>query len=167
MTQRLEQLEKRGPEPSTSGFIKTHLQRIGEDYIYHAYKVFCEKLKAIEQRYPTYDSFRKYWWICAQMNLIEFAREQPTKNLQPRRYYRLVRSNINSEAWQNPQASLDLRMGRTIPDPHTGKPVPVSRLGRRRYRRRVSKKPPLARGRPRKPKPERGAATVATGSTRT
>lgn len=163
MVQRVEQLTKRGPQPGTADFIKSHLQRTGEDYIYHAYKVFCEKLRAIGQRCSSYDSFRKYWWICAQMDLIEFVREQPIGNLQPRRYYRLVRSNINSKVWQNPQAGLDLRMGRTTPDPATGKMVPVSRLGRRRYRRRVLKVPPLARGRPRKPKPERGAAPVATG----
>jgi len=163
MTQKFEQLTKRGPQPGTADFIKSHLSSMLEDYVYGAYKIFCQKLKAIGQRNPSYDSFRKYWWVCSQMNLIQFTREQPTENLQPRRYYRLVRSNINSEAWQNPQAALDLRMGRTIPDPATGKMVPVSRLGRRRYRRRVLGVPPKRVGRPRKPKPERGAATVATG----
>jgi hypothetical protein len=162
MTQRVDQLTRRGPQPGSGDFIKSHLQHAGEDYIYHAYKAFCQSLKAIGQRGPSYDSFRKYWWTCAEMNLIEFVREQPIGNLEPRRYYRLVRSNINNEAWQNPQAALDLRTGRTIPDPATGKPVPVSRLGRRRYRRRVLGLPPKRVGRPRKPKPERGAATVAT-----
>jgi hypothetical protein len=163
MTSQLEQVKTKIVRPGTSSFIKSHLEHVGEDFVYGAYKAFCQKVEAIGQQGPSYDSFRKYWWICAQLRLIEFVREQPIKNLQPRRYYRLVRSNINNKAWQNPQAALDLRMGRTIPDPVTGRPVPVSRLGRRRYRRRVRGVPPLARGRPRKPKPKRGATAVATG----
>jgi len=159
----LEQVKTKIVRPGTSSFIRFHLQYAGEDYVYGAYKAFCEKLKTIGQQPPSYDSFRKYWWVCAQLNLIQFTREEKVGKPEPRRYYRLVRSNINSEAWQNPQASLDLRMGRTIPDPATGKMVPVSRLGRRRYRRRVSKVPPLARGRPRKPKGMKGSEAVATG----
>jgi len=163
MAQKLEQLKTRIPRPGTADFIKSHLQHGREDYVYSAYKAFCQKVEAIGQQGPSYDSFRKYWWVCAQLRLIEFVREEQVGKPEPRRYYRLVMSNINSKVWRNPQAELDLRMGRMIPDPVTGAPIPVSRLGRQRYRRRVLKVPPLARGRPHKPKPIKGTEAVAMG----
>lgn len=145
-------LKKRGPHPGTGDFIKSHLKRAEEDYINNAYRAFCRFLKDAGQRSPTYNSFRVYWYVCTQLNLIEFVREEAVENLIPRRHYRLVQQNINSKAWRNPRAALDLKKGRTIPDPLTGKPIPVSRLGKRRYQRRVTGKPPQQVGRPKKAK---------------
>jgi hypothetical protein len=150
MIQQLEQSGKRKPHPGTGDFIKAHLQAVGEDYPYNVYGALCESLQAIRQRCPQLLSFQRYWYICAKLDLIEFVREEPSERLGPRRIYRLVSRNVNSRAWRNPQAALDLREGRTIPDPATGERVPVSRLGRRRYRRRVTKLPPQPVGRPRK-----------------
>ena len=145
-------LKKRGPHPGTGDFIKAYLQRVGEDYINNTYRAFCKFLENEGQQSPSYNSFRVYWYVCTQLNLIEFVREEAIANLIPRRYYRLVQQNVNSKKWRNPRAALDLREGRTIPDPLTGQPVPVSKLGKRRYRRRVLGKPPLQVGRPKKAK---------------
>jgi len=164
MTQQLEQLTKR---PGTGTFIRDHLSSVLEDYVYNSYKAFCQSLKKVGQRCPTYNSFRVYWCVCVEMDLLQFVHEEPSEFGQPRRYYRLVQKNVNSPVWNNPRASLDLRKGHTVPDPLTGKPIPISRLGRRRYSRRVLGVPPKRVGRPRKPKPIRGAAAVATDATRT
>lgn len=163
MAQKLEQLKTKIVRPSTSAFIRAHLEHVGEDFVYGAYKAFCQKVEAIGRQGPSYDSFRVYWCVCVEMDLLKFVHEGPSKFGQPRRYYRLVQKNINSPVWNNPRASLDLRKGHTIPDPLTGKPIPISRLGRRRYSRTLSGVPPKAVGRPKKPKPERGTEAVATG----
>ena len=167
MAQKLEQLTKRGPQPGTGTFIRDHLKRVGEDYPYNVWKELRAYLASIGRKSPTLLSFQHYWHICHETELIRFSREEPGERLWPRRFYRLVPENMNSKDWRNPQAALDLRMGRTTPDPATGKMVPVSRLGRRRYRRRVLGVPPKRVGRPRKPKPIRGAVAVATDATRT
>jgi len=98
MTQQLKakNSDKRQPHPSTGDFIKGYLQRVEEDYIYNAYRAFCRFLKDAGQRSPSYNSF--YWYVCTEMNLIEFVREEAVPNLIPRRYYRLVQQNINSKA---------------------------------------------------------------------
>lgn len=153
---------KRRPYPGTGTFIRDHLRAVGEDYPYNVWKELRAQLKAEGQRCPILSSFYSYWHVCEQMDLIRFTREGPGERLRPRKFYEINPDNINSKDWRNPRAALDMRLGRTIPDPHTGKPVPVSRLGRRRYRRRVLKVPPLARGRPLKPKPMKGAEAVET-----
>ena len=143
-------LTKRGPHPGTGDFIKEYLQRVGEDYIYNAYREFCKFLQKEGQQGPAYNSFRTYFYVCTKMNLIEFVREEPVPNLFSRRYYRLVQQNIHSKAWQNPRAALDLQEGHTLPNPVTGEPVPVSQLGKRRYHRWIERLPPQPVGRPKK-----------------
>jgi len=143
-------LQKRGPHPGTGDFIKDYMQRVGEDYIYNTYRAFCKFLENKGQQCSSYASFRTYFYVCTKMDLIEFVREEPVGNLIPRRYYRLVKRNLKSKSWANPRAALDLRKGRTVPNPATGEPTPVSKLGRRRYRRWVKRLPPQPIGRPKK-----------------
>lgn len=136
---------KRRPYPGTGTFIRDHLKRVGEDYPYNVWKELRAYLASVGQKSPTLLSFQHYWHACHETNLIRFSREEPGERLWPRRFYKLVPENTNSKDWRNPQAALDMKEGRTVPDPHTGKPVPVSRLGRRRYRRRVMKVPQIGR----------------------
>ena len=153
---------KRRPYPSTGTFILDYLRAVGEDYPYNVWKELRAQLRAEGQRAPILSSFYSYWHVCEQMDLIRFTREEPGERLGPRKFFELVPENTDSKDWRNPRAALDMRLGRTVPDPHTGKPVPVSRLGRRRYRRRVLKVPPLRRGRPSKPKKQRVAEGLQT-----
>lgn len=146
----MQTLRKRGPSPGTGDFIRNYLQKVGSDYANNIYRCFCKELKSLGQQCPSYASFAKYMGVCAQMDLIEFVREEPLPNKISRRYYRLVKRNINSKAWQNPRAALDVAQGHVLPDPVTGKLEPISRLGKRRYRRWTRKEPPKRVGRPKK-----------------
>lgn len=146
----METLQQKSPRPGTGDFIKAHLRKVKEDYINNVHRKFCEFLKARGHRCCSYKSFRHYWYVCVKLGLLEFVREEPGKRPLPRRYYRLNPRKLQSKDWQNPQAALDLRRGRTFPDPVTGEPIPISKLGARRYRRWVKKEPPKPVGRPRK-----------------
>jgi len=139
---------KRKPIPGTADFIRNRLLGVGEDYAYNVWKLFSKKLRSIGQRSPHFTSFVKYWKILEELNLIEFVREEKGRGRFPRRICRVVKANINSKDWDNPQAALDLRKGRVWINPDTGEKVPISRLGKRRYSRRVMGKPPGKPGRP-------------------
>lgn len=134
--------------PSTSQFIRKHLESVGEDYVNGTYKAFCKLLKSMEQKCPTYNSFRSYWNVLSTLGLIEFTREESTakKHLFPKHYYQLNPQKINSKDWKNPRAALDMRLGHTVSDPVTGEPKAKSQLGRRRYDRWVKKIPPKRAG---------------------
>lgn len=141
---------KRKPIPGTGDFIKNHLQAVGEDYCYKVYKLFCEVLQKEGQRCPVYPSFRKYWWILTKLGLIEVVRRETGERRMLISIYQLVPENVDSAAWQNPQAARDIEKGRFWVDPVTRDRVPVSRLGKRRYARRVLGRPPGSPGRPKK-----------------
>ena len=147
-------LQKEG-RPGTGIFIKGYLQRVKEDYVYHIYKAFRKFIEANGHRGPSYESFRKYFGVCVQLNLIEFVRSEPPapgkQHLFPRRYFRVVQRNLNSEAWENPQAALDLQLGHTLPDPmDPSRRVAVRALGKRRYQRWLHGDLPKSADRPKK-----------------
>jgi hypothetical protein len=145
-------LQKKG-RLGTGAFIKQHLLERGSDYVWRSYKAFCEKLKQEGQTPPRYETFRQYIYCLAKLGLIEFDREEPAKttNAFNRRYYRLVKRNLQSKDWENPRAALDMKEGRVMQNPTTGATIALSQLGKRRYSRWVKHVPPKAAGRPRKP----------------
>ena len=150
-------LKPRAPSGvSTAEFIRTRLRK--GDYCYRVWKEFSSYL--IEQhgeRPPKFSSFARYWWILHQIGLIEhIGRPKPMKRGRPAQLYHVVPGLEGSPKWKNPQAEFDILKGRLFTDPATGEKIPVSRLGARRYRRRVLKLPPRRPGRPRKVKPPPG-----------
>ena len=143
---------------STATFIRDHLQTTKGDYCYHVWKLFSAYLTNIQfETPPKYDSFKRYWWILSNLGLIEpIGPPQKGKRGLPIQLYRIKPGMAESPKWRNPQAELDILRGRLWLDPATKRKIPVTRLGARRYRRRVLKLPPRKPGRPRKVKPPPG-----------
>lgn len=138
----------RKPWHSTGKFIKDYLLGVGEDYPYSIWMELCEWLKQRGEPCPKYHSFRRYWYCLTELNLVEFVREEKWKSPFLRKYYRVVEENIDSEDWGNPQRALDFIKGRVWTDPLTGKKIPITSLGGRRYRTKILGLPPRKRGRP-------------------
>jgi len=125
---------------STSLWIKEHLLEVGADYTYNMWVQFKDYLerRGICPPYPapSYQSFARYIWIMKKIGLIEPVGKERSKSGKPRVYYRIVPGKEKlEEPWANPQAYL------------YGEKV---KLGKRRYGRRVLKRPPKPVGRPRK-----------------
>lgn len=74
----------------------------------------------------SYDSCRRYFYICKRLGLIEPTRRELGRGPIPRQLYRIVPGMENAEEWAHPQVSL----------------YPATRLGRRRYRRWVERGKP-------------------------
>lgn len=130
-------LKPRRPDrASTWRFIRTRLLTTGGDYCYHVWQLFCEELIEVHNmKPPKYESFKKYWYVLKKLGLIEpVGKPIKGKSGKPRQLYRIVPGKEDERMWpSNPQAAL------------YGDKV---KLGRRRYRRRVLKIPPLPVGRP-------------------
>ena len=94
------------PYKSSSLFIRDYLLEHGEGYIHEVYRSFREWLKSEGYtRFPSYQSFRTYFWRLRNLGLIEFVREEPSSNpvlKAPRRYYRIVPGMENDVRWINP-----------------------------------------------------------------
>ena len=140
---------------STAGFIRTRLRVTKGDYCYRTWKEFSSYLvEQVSEKPPKFTSFARYWWILKELGLIEpFGKPKPSKRGRPAVFYRVVAGMESSPKWKNPQAEFDIIKGRLFLDPSTKEKVPKSRLGARRYRRRVLGLPPRKPGRPRKVKP--------------
>jgi len=129
------------PSESTSQFIRKYLTEKGKSYPWKMYRLWCFHLKRLGMKSPKFDSFRKYIWVLTKLGLIRRTKSPPYKPLSPilRVYYELVPKTLVpksvdvDKAWKNPQRAL---FGEKM------------RLGRRRYRRRILKKPALVPGRP-------------------
>lgn len=96
-------------QPRTSLWIRGHLEDLGEDYCYGAWKRYKDfVLQAegygIHLRMPEADSFRLLWWHLEKFSLIELSRvERSAINpTQTRHYYRLKETNLR--LWENPRA---------------------------------------------------------------
>lgn len=128
-------LKPRSPQISTWRFIRTRLLVTGGDYCYgvwRAFKAYLERVHGMEA--PEYRSFARYWWLLKKLGFIEPFRRVRGKAGKPRVLYRIVPGKEDERLWpSNPQAYV---YGDRV------------RLGRRRYRRRVLKIPPLPIGRP-------------------
>jgi DNA-binding PadR family transcriptional regulator len=140
--------------PSTWDFIRSRLLLTKGDYAYSVWQRFSAYLvEVFGQKPPKYSSFAKYWWILKKLGLIEpIGPPRKGKGGKPRQFYRITPGKEPIEIWRkigNPQAELDTLKGRIWIDPVTKERVPKSRLGARRYRRRVLKVPPKKVGRPR------------------
>jgi len=140
---------------STAGFIRSRLLITKGEYCYRTWKEFSTYLVEIHnEKPPKFQSFARYWWILKELGLIEpVGRPKPGKSGRPTQFYRVVPGMEDSPLWKNPQAEFDIIKGRIWLDPVTKIEVPKTRLGARRYRRRVLKLPPRKPGRPRKVKP--------------
>ncbi len=140
------------PSESTAQFIKNYLLQNKKAYAYGLWKAWSEHLHRLGFKEPKIESFRKYLWILAKLDLIRKTKapSYQIKSRFLREYYELNPKQIgNEKGWVNPSAALDLQQGRTILDPQTGKAIPLSKLGRRRYRKKVLGLPPKKVGRPR------------------
>ncbi len=110
--ERLQQLtgeRDRGKKISPFIFIRERLRIIGRGYSYEMWKEWREINRGIEKKYCNYSTFRKYIWNLEELGLIEFV--PPTvpsskKELKPRRYYALIRDEIDSIAWLSPLKHL-------------------------------------------------------------
>lgn len=141
------------PSESTATFVRDWLLKHKKDYPYGMWKAWRDYLHGFGFKEPKLESFRKYLWILTKLSLIRRTEVAPyeIESRFLRQYYELVPRQVNNEeAWANPSAALDLRQGRTIPDPQTGEPIPLSRLGRRRYRKKILGLPPKPIGRPKR-----------------
>ena len=143
---------------STAGFIRTRLRLTKGDFCYHVWKEFSSYLvEQVSEKPPKFTSFARYWWILKELGLIEsFGKPKPSKRGRPAVFYRVVAGMEGSPKWKNPQAEFDIIKDRLFLDPSTKEKVPKSRLGARRYRRRVLGLPPRKPGRPRKIVPPPG-----------
>jgi len=82
-------------QPRTGVWIKGHLEDLGEDYCYGAWKfhqlfirqVLALGLKGLDE--STYQEFALYWWLLKQERLIIPTRKEPGFGGVPRQYYTL------------------------------------------------------------------------------
>lgn len=81
-------------------FIRDFLRKHREGYPYGVYQA----LREVKNK-TSYSSVRRYFYILEKLNLIEFAREAPSKRpkLAPRRYYKLVLGREDHPAWVHVQ----------------------------------------------------------------
>ena len=126
------------PSESTSQFIRRYLTENGKGYPYKIHRDWCRHLEQLGMKSPTFESFRKYFWLLKKLGLIRRTESPPYKQVSyiPRQYYAILenpRCKDGEDAWANPQVAL---YGDKM------------RLGRRRYRKRILKLPPKLNGRP-------------------
>jgi hypothetical protein len=141
------------PSESSAQFIRDYLKKHGASERSEMWNAWCEAIQkdptlaGRKFRGPKLSSFNHYLRTLARLDLI---REVPAPKGKLGRWYELNHTQVrNEEAWKNPSAALDLKLGRLakLPD---GKLKPKSQLGRRRYSRYVLGMPPRKAGRPKK-----------------
>jgi len=94
---------------SVGQFIRSYLMEHGEAYVGELYREFS---KGRKKHKDTYQSFRNYIYWFKKLGLIEFVRQEPSKNpnLKPRRFYRLTKKGRElspySPEWSNPRRAL-------------------------------------------------------------
>jgi len=110
---------------TTGSFIRDYLLEKGEACVYEVWDAFRRRLKEMGvEWWGSYDSFRRYFYMLARLNLIRFVREGPSSRpwLHPKRYYAVVPENADLiEAWNAPQVVL----------------YPATVYGKRRYRKKL------------------------------
>lgn len=95
--------------------IREFLLEVGEGGPNDFYRSF-RKVKTS----ASYNSCRRYFWICKKLGLIEPTRREFGRGYIPKQLYRIVPGAEGDPRWSAPQASL----------------YPETRLGARRYARR-------------------------------
>lgn len=102
-------------EPLTGTAIREYLMEVGEGHPNGFYTAF----KAVKPS-TSYQSVRRYFWICKKLGLIEPTRREFGRGYIPKQLYRIVPGAEGDPRWSAPQASL----------------YPETRLGARRYKKR-------------------------------
>lgn len=94
----------RGPlAPGTGEWIRSHLLKVREDYVYSVWKQYREHVKG-RYKAPTYENFRRYVNLLKKLGLIIPIRVVVMDNRPnwSRTYYKVVAGKENNPAWRNP-----------------------------------------------------------------
>ncbi|MBA7493304.1 hypothetical protein ES702_03862 [subsurface metagenome] len=102
-------------EVTTGLAIREFLQIVGEAGPNDFYKAF-RKVKPSS----SYNSCRRYFWICKKLGLIEPTRREMGKGYIPKQLYRIAPGMSGDPRWGAPQIAM----------------YPETRLGARRYAKR-------------------------------